>query len=153
MAKSIDDEIDETVDLFVTQYQAIAGNFSMVKGFLSAAVGHAAAGVSDRSGLQTLLRNAADAFDHGKPPRSKHTRPLPWTPTNGTPDAEALTAQKLSATISSMYQTRPGADRAVLNSAALRAAFIMMAWHDHKVVAAVLRTKAEALKDLPFNVH
>tara|TARA_B100000965_G_C19228234_1_gene598934 strand:- start:33 stop:482 length:450 start_codon:yes stop_codon:yes gene_type:complete len=146
-------EIDEIADLFVEQYKAPASNFAMVRGFLSAAIGHAVVQLSDRAKVQDLLRGAADAFDRGETPRSRHTKPTPWTPTDGDTAIESLAAEKVAGTIEKMHLQRPDADPWILNSAAFQAAFIMLAWHDHKAVADNLRAKAEAVNEVPLNLH
>ena len=116
-----------------------------MKGFLSAAVGHAAS-ILDRTVVRELLLDAAAALDRHEEWRSRHSRPAPWMPINGEPGTEALSAEEVAGTFSTMDEARPNGERAILNTAALCAALIMLGWHDHKVAASVLRAKADELR-------
>ena len=62
MDDSRENAIEENVDLFVNRYRPLANNFGFVKGFLSAAVGHAAS-TADRTVVRELLLDAAAALD------------------------------------------------------------------------------------------
>jgi hypothetical protein len=150
MDDSPENAIEENVDLFVNRYRPLASNFGFVKGFLSAAVGHAAK-TSDRTAICELLLDAAAALDRRERWRSRHSRPAPWMPIGGEPGAVALSAEEVSGTLSTMHEARPDAERAIVNTAALCAAFVMLGWHDHKVAASVLRAKADELRAIVSN--
>ncbi len=145
MDDSPENAIEENVDLFVNRYRPLASNFGFVKGFLSAAVGHAAK-TSDRTAVCELLLDAAAALDRREKWRSRHSRPAPWMPIGGEPGTVALSAEEVTGTLSTMHEARPDAERAIVNTAALCAAFVMLGWHDHKAAASVLRAKADELR-------
>ena len=84
MDGSRENAIEENVDLFVNRYRLLANNFGFVKGFLSAAVGHAAS-TSDRTVVCELLLDAAAALSRHEKWRSRHSRPAPWMPIDGEP--------------------------------------------------------------------
>ncbi len=48
--------IEENVDMFIGQYGKVANDFGIAKGFLSAAVGHAAVTMDDRAPLRDPAR-------------------------------------------------------------------------------------------------
>jgi hypothetical protein len=67
-------------------------------------------------------------------------------PIDGEPGTAALSAEEVAGTLSTMHEARPNWEQAIVNTAALCAAFIMLGWHDHKAAASVLRAKADELR-------
>ena len=106
MDDSREHAIEENVDLFVNRYRPLANNFGFVKGFLSAAVGHAAS-TSDRTAVCELLLDAAAALDRHEKWHSRHSRPEPWMPIDGEPGTAALSAEEVAGTLSTMHEARP----------------------------------------------
>ena len=140
--------IEENVDLIIDHYGKIAHDFGLTKGFLLAAIGHAAVTMDDRAPLYDFLLAAAGEIEAEKSP-SEYSRPSPWAPKGGDAGVTQLAVGKMAAMLSNLHSTNPPADRDVLNASALRAGLIMIAWHDPTAAAAAIRTFAGAVKDLP----
>jgi hypothetical protein len=142
-------EIEAAVAQFIDHYGKTASDFGIAKGFLSAAIGHAAVTMDDRAPLRDLLLAAADAAEKGVALSSRYTRPAPWVPAGGAAEVTQAAVGKITATLAKLHDSDPAADRAALNAAALRAGLIMITWHEPKYSAAAIRAFAGALKDLP----
>jgi hypothetical protein len=139
---------EENVDVIINHYGKVAHDFGMAKGFLLAAIGHAAVTMDDRAPLHDVLLAAATEIEAGKSP-SQHSRPSPWDPKGGDTEVTQLAVGKMAAMLSNRHSTNSPAERDVLNASAVRAGLIMIAWHDPRAAAAAIRTFAGHMKDLP----